>query len=86
MENLKTSNQDISKFKFSKEINIKNFNSIDELAKKLRTEQFDMNELRKIKEEALINQNIKSKRKNSAIRIQALLRGYFLRKKFKVYM
>ena len=83
MESSKNSNQDISKF--PKEINLKNYDSIDELAKKLRIEKFAMDELRKIKEEALINQQIKTKRKNSAVKIQAFLRGCFSREEFKLY-
>ena len=83
MENSKNSNQENTKS--MKEMNLKNYNSIDELAKHLRMEQFDMEELRKIKNEALSNQQIKTKRKNSAVKIQAFLRGCFSRKKFKVY-
>ncbi len=80
---MKNSSQEISKF--SKEINIKNYNSIDELAKQLRMEQFNLEELRKIKEEALINQKLKSIKKNSAVKIQAIFRGYFSRKFFLVF-
>lgn len=60
--------------------------SLDEFAKKLRMEKYDINELKKIKNEVIHNEKIKLKKKNSAIKIQSIVRGFLLRKKFQLYM
>jgi len=60
--------------------------SLDEFAKKLRMEKYDINELRKIKNEASLNEMLRNKKKNSAIKLQAIIRGFLLRKKFQLYM
>lgn len=55
--------------------------SLDEFAKKLRMEKYDINELRKIKNEASLNEKLRNKKKNSAIKLQAIIRGFLLKKK-----
>ncbi len=69
-----------------KEINLKSYNSIEELAKKLRMEKYDMDELRRIKNEAILNEKIRTKKKKAIMKIQAIVRGFIFRKKFKIYM
>lgn len=60
--------------------------SLDEFAKKLRMEKYDINELRKIKQEAAVNEKLRMTKKNSAIKLQAKIRGFLFRKKFQMYM
>ncbi len=60
--------------------------SLDEFAKKLRMEKYDINELRKIKNEASLNEKLRNKKKILATKIQGFIRGFLLRKKFKLYM
>ena len=64
----------------------KMYYSLDEFAKKLRMEKYDINELRKIKNEAGIIEKIRLKKKNSTIKIQSMIKGFLFRKKFQIYM
>ena len=60
--------------------------SIDEFAKKLRMEKYDLIELKKLKNEAIENEKNRKKKKFSALKIQACFRGYLFRAEFKQEM
>ena len=60
--------------------------SLEEFAKKLRMEKYDINELKKIKNEAALNEKHRNNKKISTIKIQANVLGFLFRKKFKIYM
>lgn len=60
--------------------------SIDEFAKKLRMEKYDLNELKKLKNEAIENEKNRKKRKFSVLKIQACFRGHLFRTEFKQEM
>lgn len=64
----------------------KNSYSLDEFAKKIRMQKYDTNELRYLKNEALKNEQLRNKKKISTLKIQANIRGFLFRKKFKVFM